>query len=164
MKMYFFVLIISCLVSILHTKIYLAELGNYSKGSSGKVIRNMEKSKMIPTETGFDYTDIVYDVAEYDDSDYDIERKFKRIKTKLTNNTRKAQTGKPKRLIKEAGSDYAEIVYDDTDEQDSEPSEKVEKDKKTAKDDHNHIFRSKQVENVKKKSKSKGKETVIVEF
>jgi hypothetical protein len=43
----------------------------------------VERKNMIPREAGFNYAEIVYDVAEYDDSDFNIERTLQRNRTTL---------------------------------------------------------------------------------
>ena len=169
--MYLSVYIYCFSVTLLDTKLFLAEVGDdqelLSNEYGGKVtepnkeIEKEENSSLVQTETGSDYTDIVYDEADYDDYDYDIEKHTqteKNVEKKANNDVviatlvdkiTKALKGERKELVTAAGSDYTDIEYDEADYDD---------------DDDTEYRHSEHVRNDKKVRNLKRKDTIVVEF
>ena len=153
------------LFTLLNTKLFLAELKdnpNILNKHCGKVIEpnketgKVENNTLVKTETGSDYAEIEYDVADFDDYEYDIEKLSQTvdkvdkkannevIRATLADKIALALVVKRNDFVTAGGSDYADIEYDVADYDDNEDKEYRHSE---------HVMNDKKVRNVKRKDK-----------
>ena len=131
--MYLSVCICCYLVTLLHTKAFLAEINNdqefLSDEYSGKVTEPNKENE--EEENVADYDDYDYDIEKFSQTVDNVEKKANNemIRAALADKITKALKGKRNELVGAAGSDYADIEYvdDDTDYRHSEPVKNYKK-------------------------------------